>query len=487
MGWQDDQIVEEPTATTNWQDDEVVQDEKETPSMLAVAGNAALKGAASIADLPFNIAAGMWNNLTPSSIAPRAMTSPIAHGMEAAGIIKPENEPQTTGQRVLDTSVRAGINMLASPATGLKSAAVNVAQGVASGAFAQMTKEATGSDLLAIAVGMVTPFAMSRAASPGGTPTLTQAGKSTLKDAQAAGYVVQPSTVKPTMATNRLESVAGKAAVAQDAALRNQTVTNRLAAKAIGLPEGTPVTPESLESVRAQAGKVYQEVEDLRATTKMDWFPRYHDTDLFAQLKQARADATSHWKSYNNNPSVDLKKQAQSYDSLAKSIEGDLERIAVAAGKPELIERMKAARMLFARTYDVEQVMNPGTYDISAPAIGRMLQRDHPFTGELKVIGRFAKAFPRAARDAAMVPPPSVSGTDAASSAILGGIGYGAAGGPAGLLAAGLPLLRAPARNLVLSGKYQSRLLKEATPMSESLLKGALVGKAVSDYQEAIP
>jgi len=90
------------------------------------------------------------------------------------------------------------------------------------------------------------------------------------------------------------------------------------------------------------------------------------------------------------------------------------------------------------------------------------------------------------ARDASSLPPPSVSGTDAASSAILGGIGYGAAGGPAGLLAAGLPLLRSPARNLVLSGGYQSRLLREASPLSQSLTKGALIGRSVMDYQEAV-
>ena len=458
-----------------------------TPSMLSVAGNAAWKGLASVGDTALNVAGSVGNALIPPSLRPGAMQNPIATGLEAAGAIRSENEPQTAGQRVLDTGIRAGVNMLAGPATGLKSAAVNVAQGVTSGALAQITKEATGSDLLALAVGMVTPLAMSRMAASGGNIIQTATGKATLKEAKEAGYVVQPSTVKPTMATNRIESVAGKAAVAQDAALRNQAVTNRLAAKAIGLSEDIPITPSTLNQIRDKAAQPYREIEALKDNKGIDlsWYPRYHEKNLLEQMKQARADATAFYRSHDQFPNPAVLKQAKEADALAQSIEKDLEHIATVAGKPELVDQLRASRQLIARTYDVERALNVGDGNVSAAIIGRMLDKGRPLTGDLKVIGQFAQAFPRVARDASSLPPPSVSGTDAAASAMLGTIGYGA-GGPAGLMAAGLPLLRSPARNLVLSGAYQSRLLKEAAPVSHSLLKGALVGKSLSDYQEAV-
>ena len=75
-------------------------------------------------------------------------------------------------------------------------------------------------------------------------------------------------------------------------------------------------------------------------------------------------------------------------------------------------------------------------------------------TGELATIGKMANSFKDVMREGGNVPSPGVSGTDAAASALLGVAGA-AGGGPMGLLAGGLPLLRGPARNLVLSPAFQ--------------------------------
>ena len=272
---------------------------------------------------------------------------------------------------------------------------------------------------------------------------------------------MQPSAVNPTFTTNRLESVAGKAAVAQDASLRNQDVANRLAARSIGLPDDAPLTMGTIAQVRDKAGKAYDDVEALMQQSRqnMAWFPRYHEKNLVEQLKQARADANGFWRQYDRNADPATKKQAEAMESLADSIDRDMEHIATSLGQPELIERLKAARQLYARTYDIERALNLGDGNVSLPTLGRMVDQGRPLSGELRIAGKFAQAFPRVSREAASVPPPGVSGTDAASTAFLGTAGYAAAGGPAGLMAAGLPLLRSPARNLVLSHGYQSRLL----------------------------
>jgi hypothetical protein len=130
--------------------------------------------------------------------------------------------------------------------------------------------------------------------------------------------------------------------------------------------------------------------------------------------------------------------------------------VAQRLGREDLVEALRASRTKIAKTYDVERSLNLGSGDIAAPILGRQLDKSGlaAKSGRLATIGRMAEAFPSVMREGARVPSPGVSGTDAAAGAILGTLGYGA-GGPAGLLAAGLPLLRGPARNLVLSPGFQ--------------------------------
>ncbi len=458
------------------------------PSMLSVAGNAAWKGLASVGDTAMNVAGSVGNALIPPPLRPGAMQNPIATGLEAVGAIRPENEPQTAGQRVLDTSIRAGTNMLANPIKGGVQAAFNVVQGLTSGALAQITKEATGSDLLALAVGLVTPMALSRQTVPSATglnPTKAQ----TLKEAQDAGLKVVPSYVRKTVGTEKLEGIGGKAAIKQQTQADNVETINELARKSIGMKPGTPISKESLEQVRDAAFQPYGEVEALRAnTTNLPWFPRYHSTNLLEEVKAARNDARIAFEQYKFNRDGDTLKKAKQFLKEADSIEDDIEMIAKAAGKPDLIDRVRAGRQLGARTYDVERATNFADGNVSPAVLGTMFRKKLPLSGELRVIGKFASAFPDSVREGSKIQSAGVSGTEAGMGAILSMGGAAATGSPLGLLAGGLPLVRGPVRNLMLSDRYQSGLLnqRQFAPMNESLLKGALVGKSLSDYQEAV-
>lgn len=442
---------------------------KEPPSTIDVALNAIPKGVANLLNAPVAL-----KNLAMKGVAAlpfaghfpalqQAAETTENYPMQAAeklGVVDPAKNPQTGIQRVVDTAVQAGVGAAAGPGSLLR----NVATGVTSGAVGQTTKEVTGSDLLGMAAGILTPFAISAVSAASKAPKSAaghEVRDQTLKEAQGLGFVVQPSTVKPTFTTNRLESVAGKAAVAQDASLRNQEAVNKIASRSIGLPEDAPLTLSTINKVREEAGKAYDDVENLMQQSRqnMAWFPRYHEKNLVEQLKQARADANALYKQYDRNADPNTLKQAKAMETHAESIDRDMEQIATSLGQPELIDRLKAARQVYARTYDVERALNLGDGNVSLPIIGRMLDQGRPLSGELKIAGKFAQAFPRFSREAASVPSPYSSGTDAASSAMLGTVGYGAAGGPAGLVAAGLPLLRAPVRNIVLSQRYQSGLL----------------------------
>ena len=466
---------------------------KPAPSSARVALQSAAKGAAAVPDPFLGVPANLFNlgsaaigyaagelgrpDITAQMpIAGPALTQPVRSGLEAVGAISPEFEPRTVGQRIVGRALEAAPSFAMSPTSGLKELGGKLAVGALSGGAGQATEEWTGSKLAGAAVSMLTPAAVG-AVRTGGASILEPVRQGTLKKAHEAGYVVAPAAVKPTFATNRVEATAGRAAVEQSASIQNQAVTNKLMAKSIGLPEGTPLTPEVLQGVRKQAGVIYDAVDDLKPPPTMQWFPRFHETKLGTQLQKARADANEMWLSNKRTPHPDTRAAAQKLDQLAESIEGDIARIAKASGQPELVKQLQDTRKLFARTYDIERALVPGTGDVSASVIGTLTKKKH-LTDEFKVVGEFAKAFPKYSKNAVTTPNPNVSGTDAAATAILGTIGAGTMGAP-GALAAGLPLLRAPARNLALRPVMQNRLIREPQPLGTKGLEALLGGRAM--------
>ncbi len=333
-------------------------------------------------------------------------------------------------------------------------AATSAAQPVASpdDFWADKGKQVAGG----AAVGAVAPAIGAAISGLRGKPQLNPTQAETLAEGQKAGYVVSPSTVNLSFLNEKLESIAGKAAVGQEAAKRNQDITNALVAKELGLPKGTSLTEASLSKARESAGKTYEEVEKLKPPDSMEWFPRFHDKDLFQQLKKARADANLAYKSNAAVPHPDMLARAEALSAKADSIDADLEAIAKASGKEGLINELAKARTQFAKSYEYERALNIGDENISAPKIGALLNKEGLTgkTGATATIGRMQQAFPSVMREGAKVPVAGVSGTDAAASALLSVAG-GAGMGPAGILAGGLPLLRGPARNLALSPAYQ--------------------------------
>lgn len=536
------------------------------PSMLDVAGNAAWKGLAGSGDFLLNVAGAVGNTLIPPGLRPGAMQDPIRTGLEAAGAIRPEHEPQTAGQRILDMAVQAGVGTATNPTSTVGGLATNFAIGLTSGMLGGIVKEATGSDLAATVTTVATPLLLhSAGSSSANAPILKNPVKlKTAQEGMAAGYVVPPSHIKPSFTTNRLESMAGKAAIEQDAAVKNQVVTNKLAAKSIGLPEETILDDDILDAVRKEAGKVYEklralvpgkELQGLKVTTEIDkpvlpgpitgvtvkevrrdaptlFGLQTHEvrdeagnllgmrvgttskaakgplesvsskvtsrgqdidgpmqgmkvrvsetrgTSPVDELKQVREDAKAHFK----ENTAKGKHRGQILLARAKEIEDRLEQAAIKSGNPELIGEFRAARTQIAKTYVLERALNVGDGNIDAHKIASLLKKE-PLTGELDIIGRFASTFKKATRPAASVPSPGVSGTDAAMSAGLGTIGYGAAGGPAGAIAGGLPLLRSPARAGLLSGMYQKRLLAESPELNQAVLRSILAGRSVAEEQ----
>lgn len=278
----------------------------------------------------------------------------------------------------------------------------------------------------------------------------------TLKEVQEAGYVVPPSAVEPSFAAKRLESIAGKAAVGQEASMRNQQITNELARKALGLPKDDPISEGALETYRATQGKVYNDVSKLSNNAGI----------YLEQLKDARNEAKTYWNHANKTGDPNSLRNARKLDGDVERLEAKLEAEAVKIGKPELIPALQAARRAIAKSYDVEKALNVATGDIDARIIGTLLDKkgSKAVTGELATIGKFANAFSPYAREGSKVPTPGVSKLEALSALTLG-VGGAAAAGPVGALLAAAPLASGPVRSFLLSKLGQQTLAKRGEPV----------------------
>lgn len=297
----------------------------------------------------------------------------------------------------------------------------------------------------------------------------------TLTDAQELGYVLPPSEVRGNTGVGpainrRLESISGKAALDQEAAIRNQGLTNAVARREGSLGPNEPLTPGNLEGARDRLAQPYRDVEAL-PQQPLTSPPFGTAAETLAELREARRKAKLHYKHYDRTQDPAALSLAEGHSKKAQQLEQTIDAVAQQSGQPELLKALRDARQGLAKNYDVERVLNLGSGDASARLFGSALDRGAPMTGDLATTGKFAEAFPRVNRDASSIPTPGVSKSEALASAVLA-TGGAAAGGAPGLLAGGLPLLSGPMRNLILSPAYQ-RLMAKPKYRDPSLTRGA--------------
>jgi hypothetical protein len=339
---------------------------------------------------------------------------------------------------------------------------------------------------------------------PEQTPELAAA----VQKARSAGYVIPPTQANPTLLNRILEGFSGKIATAQNASARNAEVTNAIVGKDIGLPEGATITPEALDGLRAKAGEAYANVAgqgkfnaagaDLPQSANVQ---KGYDNltlapktevdakDLVSAWKQANADKNAYYTAYGRDAQPDTLKKAQAAASNASAIhdflrtqidaqEGKtadqlladvaagrlstadllkktLANVARSNGAPGAVDSLDAARTQIAKTYNVENALNPVTGTVNAQKLAAQQAKGKQLTGGLKDAADFAGRFPKAAHTPeAMGSLPGASPLDFMASAIT----------PDKLLSlltlGGRPL----ARKLALSPLVQNRLIQSQSP-----------------------
>lgn len=313
---------------------------------------------------------------------------------------------------------------------------------------------------------------------------LNSVRNATLEEGRKAGYVVPPTEVNPSFINNRLESIAGKAPLKQEATHRNQTVTNKLAVEDLGLPKNTAITEGKLDTLRDRLAEPYRKVAALSPQAA---------TDL-ENLKQIRAEKKQWDLHYNRSAEPNSLKEAKRLGQQADALEAKIDGVAVSSGQPDLVKQLRSARTEIAKTYDVQDALNVGDASISAPVLGRALDKGKPLSGGLKTIGKMNEAFRPFMGEGSRTPTPGVSALEPVQMTV-----GGAVGGTAGVVAGGLPLIRGPMRSLLLSAPYQrvmaqtgvspsyaaqvlAKMPKSTTP--EQLMQAILIGRAVAERKQ---
>jgi hypothetical protein len=435
----------------------------------------------------------------------------------------------TVGGKVGDIVTTAAPAVAATMSPGLNTIVGQAAIGAGMGAL--MPADSTGERVLNTGLG----GAIGGAAKYGGdklanwltgraTQAATQqAAANQTRDAaitasRQAGYTIPPSSANPTLLNRAAEGFAGKISTAQGAAIKNQPVTDALVRKSLGLADDAPLTRETLAGIRRQAGALYEPVKQLGTVTPDQTYLQAID-DLVAPLKSAAKDfpgvvaddvtkladgmkvqqfdagsAVDAIRALRESADANLGPLAKGSDKtlgrvqkeLANVLEAQLERHATATGASDVVQALREARTLIAKSYSVEKALREGTGSVSANKLAQQLSKGKPLSGDLKTIATMGQNFPRAVQDITSSMP-GVSPLDFG----LGGGLAAVTGSPSMLaLVAGRPM----ARSVILSPAYQRAmanapnygpgLLGRATPAllrspaGQMGLTGGLLGEA---------
>ena len=329
-------------------------------------------------------------------------------------------------------------------------------------------------------------------------------------EARQAGYTVPPTQAGGGITNRLLEGLAGKLSTLQEASIRNQDVTNKLAARSLGLADDAVMTPELLKSIRDKAGQVYDNVSNAGLIVPKKTF---HDAldkagenavkaemnfpnetskkiletigsirkDVFdagsavSRIKQLRTEADIAYRAGNTDLGKATKESATALENAIESHLIDLKQ-------PDALNKFKEARQLIAKTYTIEKAMNPKTGSVDAKALAARLKQGKPMSDELKDIGEFGLAFPKASQM-----PEKIGGTigvsplDYAMAGTTGGISLLAGEDERGsALNSAIALgLRPAARKAVLSNVMQNRLVQQ-----QAAPAGA-ISQALPSFDEA--
>lgn len=312
----------------------------------------------------------------------------------------------------------------------------------------------------------------------------------TLAAGQKEGYQVTPGSISPTGKNILAERMAGKTHLEQLASVNNQAVTDRLARRAVGLPENTPLTPEGMRQIRAdEYAKGYEPINKIgRITTDDNFlddlaqvetnyagaaasFPgavpeaveklvktytvgQFDSADALKASRTLRDDAKASFKRGDN----DL---AKAQVAVSNALENQIERSLSAGGKDaaKMLEQFRLSRQRMAVSHTIEDAIREGSGSVTAAKLARDIQSGKYVSGDVKTIAEFANVFPRVMQTTSQIGTPAAGALLGRS--LGGGIGLGVGGFLGGNVGAGAGAVIGSAAPEVISAAMRNYLLNK--------------------------
>jgi hypothetical protein len=352
----------------------------------------------------------------------------------------------------------------------------------------------------------------------------------TLRNAQAEGYVATPGSISPTGKNIISERMAGKTHLEQLASVQNQAVTDRLSRRAAGLPENAPLTSATMQDIRkAEYAKGYEPIKQI-GEVKTD--PAFLDDLVAVESKYAGAgssfpgavpeDVTRLIKNFtvdkfNSKDAVEvtrtLREQARGNfrkgdDALAKAqidvsnaLENQIERALAVSGDvkaADMLEQFRLSRQRMAVAHTIEDAIKEGSGSVVAAKLARDIQNGKYVSGDIKTIAEFSNVFPRVTQTPSQIGAPgagtvmgrSLSGLSAAAAGYLASGGSPVATGVSATMGAFAPeLASAGMRNYMLSNAGQRNMLPSyqsttSKIVSDQSARNALMARQIREVQE---
>lgn len=314
-----------------------------------------------------------------------------------------------------------------------------------------------------------------------------------LAEGREAGLKVPPASASQTAAAKGVESLAGKASVAQGASVENQKIFNELTKKVLKLESDEAITPEALQGIRSTAGKVYEQIsksgeivadgqylDDLSklgqsADEIAQAFPGANVgatkqiNELVDSLLQDKFDAKAAMQylrelrkmsgaNLSGINAADPAKQAlgMAQREASATLEEMVMRHLARNGMEETAHAFDGARKAIAISHTVENALNETTGNVVASKLGQQLAKGKPLAPELELIAKWSRAFPKASQEI----KDSVPGASPLDWSV-GGILAGVLKTPYTMLMAGV---RPTARSIALSEPVQNAVAGSAIP-----------------------
>jgi predicted GNAT family acetyltransferase len=259
-----------------------------------------------------------------------------------------------------------------------------------------------------------------------------EGGVPPLQRARALNYKVTPSAAvtarrlageaQPPAPGGYRAGLAGQENVLANVAIENQTNTNRLLSKSLGLGERRKITEMDLDEAAAPHEAVYDELrrriparapdpelaEDvarlgseyrdnplLTSTPEIDQLRarlmavegNVSTSDTLAAIRQWRKRARTLFQSSDDPAKLEM---AGAYRAAATAFERSLERGAEVIGDQQLVQRFRTARQELAKNHDVRSALVGG--DVDAHKIAKIGEKG-ALTGELEDVAEIARQF----------------------------------------------------------------------------------------------